>query len=381
MDLSLSQDQKLLRDATRKFAEQELNDGICERDRTGEFSRAGWRKCAEFGIQGLPMPQRYGGTEQDLAAVANAMESLGYGCQDRGLWFALGAQMWSVQMPLLIFGTESQKERYLPGLVSGGLIGAHAVTEPEAGSDVFSLRTSAARNGSCYVLSGQKTFITNAPVADLFLVLATIDRSKGQAGLTAFLVEKGTPGLSIARHLDKMGLRTSPMAEVVLDGCEVPAENVLGKEGGGAAVFSSAMEWERTFILAPALGSMQRQLDSCTRYACLRRQFGKPIGKNESVANLIVDMHLRLEVARMLLSRAVWMKQAGRRLTREPSEVKLHLSESWVQNSLSALQVHGGSGYMTDLPFERELRDSLASRIYSGTSEIQKMIIARHLGL
>src|SRR5712692_433825 len=381
MDFSWSEDQLVLRDSALKFGRQELNDGLAERDRSASFSMENWKKCADFGIQGLAMPERYGGSEHDPLSVVLAMESLGHGCKDNGLLFALGAQMWSVQMPTLIFGSEGLKERYLPGLISGQIIGAHAVTEPGAGSDVFSLRTTVRLEGSCYVPTGRKTFITSAPMAHVFLVLSTLDPSKGVGGLTAFLVDRETLGLSVPTGLEKMGLRTSALGEVFFDECRIPAENMLGKEGAGSAVFGTAMEWERAFILAPALGSMQRLLDQCMEYACLRQQFGKPIGKNESVSNKIVEMQLRLETARLLTYRTAWLKKMGKRLTREPSETKLHTSECWVQNCLDAMQIHGGQGYMVESGIERELRDALASKIYSGTSEIQKVIIARYLGL
>lgn len=381
MNFGWSHDQEALRDAAIKFAQQELNAGLAERDRRGEFSAESWRKCAEFGVQGLTMPARYGGADQEVLEATLVLESLGYGCRDNGLLFALGAQMWSVQIPICLFGTEQQKERFLPGLIQGKTIGAHAVTEPGAGSDVNSLTTTARRDGAGYVLNGQKTYITNAPVADLFLVLARIDPTPGTGGLTAFIVEKGTPGISVSRHLEKMGLRTSTMGEVFLQDCRVLADNILGSEDAGSAVFGAAMEWERCFILAPALGTMQRQVEQCIQYASLRKQFGKTIGKYESVANRIVESHLRIQTARLLTYKTAWLKKERKRLTHEPSEVKLHISECWVQNSLEAMQIHGALGYMVECGIERDLRDALASRIYSGTSEIQKVIISRFLGL
>jgi len=381
MDFSWTDEQLALKNAAIKFAKRELNSGLSERDQRGEFDLNNWKKCADFGVQGLSVPQQYGGSEQDLLSVVLALEGLGYGCKDNGLLFALGAQMWSVQIPLVVFGSEALKAAYLPRLVSGEIIGAHAVTEPGSGSDVFSLRTTATRKGGCYVLNGQKTFITNAPVADVFLVLATLDPSGGSGGLTAFLLERNTPGLSVPGHLQKMGLRTSLLGEVFLDNCQVCADHVLGKEGGGSAVFSSAMEWERSYILAPALGSMQRLIEQSIEYAQVRKQFGKPIAKNQAVAHKIVDMQLRLETARILLYKTAWLKATGKRLSVEPSQVKLHVSESWVQTAVDALQIHGGNGYMVETGIERELRDALASKIYSGTSEIQHNIIAAFLGL
>ena len=380
MDFTWSEHASELHRAAADFGAS-LNVGLEERDALATFSLDAWRSCAEFGVLGLHLPSRYGGLEEELPTVAYALEGLGYGCHDNGLLFALGAQMWSVQVPILLFGSEEQKERFLPGLAGGSLLGAHSVTEPEAGSDVFSLRTRAVRDGSVYVLEGLKTFSTNAPVAEVFVVLATVDPALGSRGLTAFLVERDTPGLSVSEPDEKMGLRTSAMGDVVLEGCRVGADRMLGPEGAGAAVFASAMEWERSYILAPALGTMRRQLEQCVAYARVRRQFGRPIGKNQSIADSLVDMQLRLESARLLTYRTAALKEAGKRLTVEPSQVKLQVSESWVQNSLEALQIHGGSGYMRELGLERELRDAIASRIYSGTSQIQRVIIASYLGL
>jgi alkylation response protein AidB-like acyl-CoA dehydrogenase len=232
-----------------------------------------------------------------------------------------------------------------------------------------------------YVLDGAKTFVTSAPLADVFLVVATIEPGSGSRGLTAFLVDRNTPGLSVSAPFEKAGLRTSAMAEVSFAGCRVPDTQLLGRERGGSAVFGVAMEWERSFILAPALGTMRRQLDECVKYARARRQFGQPIGKREPIASKLVEMQLRLETSRLLVDRVARLKQDGRRLTYEPSQVKLHLSESWVQTSLDALQIHGAAGYMVELGVERDLRDALASKIYSGTSEIQRMIVAGFLGL
>ena len=367
--------------AAAEFGRGRLSPGLKERDARGELDLAVWQECAEFGLLGLPVPEPYGGVGEELPGIVRTLEGLGYGCLDNGLLFALGAQLWSVEMPILLFGSDAQKERYLPPLAAGRLIGAHAVTEVEAGSDVFSLRTSAVRDGADYVLEGAKTFITSAPVAGLFLVLANTDPALGAKGLTAFLVERDAPGLSVSETDAKMGLRTAPWGTVTLDRCRVSAASVLGNPGGGGAVFAAAMEWERCYILVPALGAMRRQLESCIEYARARRQFGRPIGKNQSVANEIVEMRLRLETSRLLAYRTASTKQAGRRLTLEPSEVKLHLSESWVRNALGALQIHGAAGYATELGIERDLRDALASRIYSGSSAIQRMIIAEFLGL
>lgn len=381
MDFSWSKEQLELKDASMNFAEQNLNSGLMEREQCHEFSRENWIKCAEFGIQGLPMPKSYGGSEHDILSTILALEGLGYGCRDNGLLFALGAQMWAIQTPLLTFGTEAQKQEFLPRLIKGEIIGAHAISEPNAGSDMSSLEAKAIRDGDDYLLTGYKTWITNAPIADVFLVIATVDSSQGMSGLTAFLIEKNTPGLSVTEPLKKMGLKTAAMGELILNNCRLPQTNRLGKEGAGMAVFATAMSWERTFILAPALGSMQRQLEQCIDYANSRHQFGKPIGKNQALANKVVDMQMRLETSRLMLYKSAWTKTVGKRLTWESSAVKLHISESWVQNCQDALQIHGAKGYMVESGIERELRDALASKIYSGTSEIQRNIIASYIGL
>lgn len=380
MDFSWSEQAATLHQAAAEFGGS-LNDDLVERDAAAEHDLGAWRRCAEFGALGLAFPEAYGGLAEELPTVVHALEGLGYGCRDNGLLFALGAQMWSVQMPILLFGSDEQRERFLPGLIAGLTLGAHCVTEPESGSDAFSLRTTATSDGDGYVLQGHKTFITGAPLADLFLVIATVDPAKGSGGLTAFLVEKDAPGLTVTEPDQKMGLRTSAMGDVFLDGCRVHGDQVLGRVGGGSAVFGAAMEWERSYILAPALGTMQRQIEQCVEYARARKQFGQPIGKNQAVSGVIADMQLRLDTSRLLTYRTASLKQAGRRMSYEPSQVKLHVSESWVESSLAALQIHGGSGYMRELGLERELRDAVASRIYSGTSQIQRVIIASFLGL
>jgi hypothetical protein len=309
------------------------------------------------------------------------MEGLGYGCLDQGLLFSINAHLWTNSLPLLAFGTQEQKQRYLPGLCDGSLIGANGASEPNAGSDVFSMRTRVTRDGDRYVLNGTKTYVTNAPVADLFTVYGTLDPKLGVMGICAFLVEKGTRGLAIGKKLDKMGLRTSPMAELSFENCRLPASALLGREGRGAEVFHCSMGWERASILATCLGTMRRQLERCVDYARTRTQFGQPIGKFQSVANRLVDMKLRHETSRLLIYKVGWLMQHQRCADMDAAMAKLHVSESFVQSCLDAIQVHGGAGYMTEVEAERELRDAVGSTLYSGTSEIQRNIIARGLRL
>lgn len=381
MDFSFTAEQLAIRDAVAKFAEKELSDDLATRDKESRFSREHWDKCAGFGIHGLPFPRQYGGQEADILTTMLAMEGLGLACKDSGLIFAINAQMWAVQTPLSIFGTEAQKARYLPDLCSGRKIGAHAMSEPGAGSDTAALRTTAVRRGERWVLNGSKTFVTNAPIADVFIVFATVNPAHGFMGITGFIIDKGTPGLRVGKPLDKLGLKTSPMAEIFLDDCELPAEALLGQEGGGAAIFASSMEWERGCLLASYIGAMERQIDTCVEYARTRRQFNKSIGRFQSVANKIVDMKVRMETCRLALYKVAWLKSAGQEAVLDAAIAKLYLSECWVQSCLDAIQVHGGYGYMTEYEIERDLRDSVATRIYSGTSEIQRNIIAARLGL
>lgn len=381
MDFSFTEEQLAFKDAVIKFAQKELNEGLLERDREGELSRENWQKCADFGLLGLATPEDYGGAAADIVTTMLVMEGLGYGCHDNGLIFAMNAQMWSVQHPILTFGTEAQKQKYLPGLCSGELIGAHAMSEPDSGSDAYSLRTRAQRVEGGYVLTGSKMFVTNAPIADLTLVFATVDPARRLAGITAFLIENGTPGLSTGRPLEKMGLRTSPMGEVILQDCFVPEENRLGREGAGSSIFNDSMEWERSCILGSHVGAMERQLEQAIRYARERRQFGQPIGKFQSVANRIADMKVRLETARLILYKIAWLKQLGKPAVMEAALAKLYLSEAYVQSSQDAIRTLGGYGYMSEFEVERDLRDAIGGTIYSGTSDIQRMIIARLLGL
>lgn len=241
MDFSLTEEQLAYKRAVIKFAQNELKDDLAARDCAGGFNYEAFRRCAEFGLLSLPIPPEYGGSGADPLTIVLAMEALGYACKDNGLLFSINAQMWSFEIPVLEFGTQAQKEKYLPGLCGGDCIAVHAMSEPESGSDAFSLRTAAVKKDGRYVLNGTKTFITNAPIADAVLVFATVDRTKGMQGISAFIVNKGTPGFRVSRKLDKMGLRTSPMGEVILESCEIPEENRLGPEGAGWR--SSTVRW------------------------------------------------------------------------------------------------------------------------------------------
>jgi len=289
--------------------------------------------------------------------------------------------LWTATLPILFYGDEEQRKRYLPGLAGDSVIGANCASEPDAGSDIFAMSTRAEKKGDHYLLNGAKTFVSNAPIANLFVTYATIDPRLGAMGITAFLIDRDTPGLSVTRKMEKMGLRTSPMAEVIFEDCVVPVANRLGREGRGVAVFECSMEWERGCILANYLGLMRRQLENCIAHVRNRKQFGKPIGKFQSVANRIVDMKVRLDACRPLVYRIGQLKEKNKPAVLESSIAKLFLSESLVKSCQDAMQIYGGYGYMVDQGIERDLRDALGSTLYSGTSEIQRNLIAGSLGI
>jgi hypothetical protein len=381
MEFEFDATQLAIRKEAEEFARRELNAGIAERDHEGEFNSEGWRHCARFGIHGLPFPADYGGSEADIITTMMAMEGLGKGSKDAGLLFGINAQMWSIQMPLVTYGTDAQKQRYLSRLCGGELIGAHGMSEPDSGSDAFGMRTTVRRQGDHYVLNGTKTFVTNAPVADLFIVFANADLGGSVRGISAFIIERGYPGFRTGREINKLGLRTSPMAELVMEDCMVPAANLLGAEGQGAEIFTSSMVWERGCILACSLGVMERQLEVCVRYAAEREQFRRPIIEFPAIADKLAEMKLRIEMARLLLYRVGWAKQRGIDAGPYAAAAKICLSEACVQSALDAVQIHGGYGFTTDYDAERDLRNSIGGKLYSGTSEIQRNILARWLGL
>lgn len=381
MDFAWTEEQRALKERYACFAREHLNEDLVARDRDGVFLRANWQACADFGILGLSVPSEYGGASLDLLTSMLAMEGLGYGCRDNGLTFGLNAQLWTVQLPIARFGTPAQKRRFLPGLCNGERIGAHAITEAAAGSDVFSLTTRAEKRDGGYVLNGTKRLVTLAPVADLALVFATLDPAKGKWGITAFIAERGSAGFHSSPSRDKMGLRTVPLGELTFENCFVPEDNRIGPEGAGASISTHSLEVERCCILASQLGAMERQLETAICFARERRQFGQPIGKFQSVANRLADMRLRLETSRLLLYKVAWLKSQDKPALLETAMLKLHLSESFVESGLDAIRVHGGTGYLTDSEVERDLRDAIGGTLYAGTSDIQRVIIARALGL
>ena len=383
MDFSWSVEQIQFREKVVKFAQEFLNDDVVARDHHGSFSHDLWKHCADFGIQAMATPKEYGGrdNEIDILTAMLAMEGLGYGCKDNGLAFGLNAQMWTVQFPIAQFGTEEQKQKFLPSLSSGKAFGAHALTESNAGSDVFNMQMTAEKVDEGYLLNGQKRLITFGPIADVALIMANTNPEVGKWGVTAFLVEKGTAGFQASPTRSKMGLRTIPFGELNLENCIVPEANRLGKEGAGFSLMNHSLEYERCCILASQLGAMERQLEETIEFSRNRTQFGQAIGKFQSVANRIVDMKLRLETSRLLLYKVAWLKKMGESAMMEAALLKLHLSESFVSSSLDAIRTYGGNGYLPEYVVERDLRDAVGGVLYAGTSDIQRNIVAKLLRL
>jgi hypothetical protein len=382
MDFSLTEEQKTLRENIVRFARAELNENVPERDKAHEFPRDLWLKCGEIGIQGLPVPEEYGGSGLDAVSTAVALEALGYGCTDSGLIFSMCAHLLPCVVPLWKFGSEDQKKRWLPDLCAGRKIAVNAMTEPGSGSDAFAMRTRAIPDKGGWRLTGTKMFSSNGPIADVAVLFAVTDPEKGyHGGVTVFLVEKGTKGFEASQTFEKMGLRTSPIGELVLDNAFVPAEAVLGGVGGGSSIFAHSMDWERIFLFATHVGTMERLLEKAVEYARTRTQFGQPIGKFQAVSHKIADMKVRLEAARLLLYRSAWKMGKGKSVSMDASITKLFVSESLLKTAMDTVQVLGGYGFMTEYEVERALRDATGSTIYSGTSEMQRNIIARWLGL
>lgn len=381
MDFSWPKEHQELVSEVTALAEQLPND-VTKRDQASEFSWRAWKRCAEAGIQGMNVPLDYGGSERaDILGSMRAMEAMGRTYADLGFLFALNTHMWTVQLPIQQFGTDAQKQRFLPRMCNGEWIGAHAITEPNTGSDVFRLETTATPCDGGYRLNGQKRLVSLAPIANVALVFATIDPSKGRWGVTAFLVESDSPGYRVSDNMPKMGLRTVPWGEIYLDDCFVPESSRLGKEGAGFALSQHSLEFERCCILASQVGAMERQLASAIQFARERKQFGQSIGKFQSVSNRIADMKLRIETAKLLLYKVAWLKQQDQPAMLEAALLKLYLSECFVDSSFDAIRIHGGRAYLTDEGIERDLRDAIGGVLYAGTSDIQRNIVAKLLGL
>lgn len=382
MDLALSAEDAELRDRIVRFAQKELSTGAIDRDKAHQFPRDLWDKSGRMGLTGLPVPEAYGGSGMAPLSCAVALEALGYGCTDGGLAFSICAHLLACVVPIWKHGDEAMKRRYLPDLCTGKLIAVNAMTEAQTGSDPFSMATHAERHGDGYRLNGSKMFCSNGPVADLAVVYAVTDKSKGyHGGVTAFLVPSDAPGFRVGQVFEKMGLRTSPISELLLDNVVIPSQNIIGRLGGGGPIFAESMDWERALLGACHLGSMQRLLEGAIRHSRTRKQFGQLISKNQAVSHKIADMKVRLEAARWLLYRAAASLDVSREAGLHAAIAKLFVSEAFVESARDGIQLMGGYGYMVESEVERTMRDALGGTIYSGTSEMQRNIIARWLGL
>lgn len=381
MDFSWSEQQQSLWEETVRFAQEHLTDDVIARDQNQVFPESHWQAIAQQGLFGLNMPEAYGGCGYNNVTTARTLEALGYGCHDNGLTLAVNGQVWAIQEPILSYGTEAQKQKYLPAMLKGTIKGAHSITEPTTGSDAFKMKTTASKVNGGYVLNGHKAYVGMGPIADFLLVFVTLNPELGPWGVTAFLVDTDSPGVTLGDAQAKMGLRTEPMGDVLFEDVFVPAANILGREGAGASIFNKSVQYERSFIFASHIGSMARQLDDTIRYARERQVGGQPIGKYQSVANRIADMKVRLETARMFMYRAASVMDQGHDAMLESAMAKLAISELFVDNSLDAVRVHGGRGYLSEQGVERDLRDAVGGVIYAGTSDIQRNLIAGLLGL
>ena len=339
------------------------------------FSRVEWSAAAALGLVGLCLPPEYGGGGLGALDTALCLEAFTEGGADAGLAFAVGAHLLACAVPVRDFGTGPVRGELLEGMASGDMIAANAMTEDAAGSDIATLATTVVRDGPVYVLDGVKSFVSNAPAADVFVVYATSDPDGGFLGQTAFAVPRDLPGIKVGEPFAKMGLDACPAGRVEFAGCRVPARYRLGAEGQGSAIFQHSMTWERSCLFAIYLGQMRRQLRSCLAHARQRRQFGRPIIGFQAVSHRIATMTQRLESARLLLYRACWLLDEGRPDPAATAVSKLAVSEATLANSLDAIQIFGGAGYLVDNGIEAQLRDSVPSVIFSGTNDIQREII------
>lgn len=378
MNFALGPEQQALYDRVVAYARKELNPLLAKE--TG-LSRPLFRACGAFGLLGLSVPEKHGGLGLDALSTAVALEALGYACDDMGLVFSAAAHLLSVSMAIVEHGTEQQKSEHLPAACRGDAICGNAMTESGAGSDAFALATTAKKDGDAYVLSGTKSYVTNGTAADLFLVYARTREGAGALGLTAVLVPRSTPGVRVGSTFEKMGLARSPICSVYFEDCRVPASAILGREDRGASVFNHSMTWERACLFAAYVGRMQRLVEATIAHVRARRQFGASLAKNQAVSHRIVDMKLRLESARLLLHRACWKLANGDASIADIAMSKLAVSEAAVQTSLDAIQLFGGAGYMEETGIAVHLRDAIPSTIFSGTSEIQREIVAAAIGL
>ena len=377
---SWTDEQKALRKSLEPYFER-LSEGHIEDDANSVFPREKWDLIRETGVIGLPFDPEYGGQGQDALTMTYVLEHLGYGCRDSGLLFTLATQMVSMAIPIERFGSDDLKERYLRRLIDGAIISAHAISEPDAGSDATAMATTATEDGDSYVLNGKKAFCTSGPVADVITVYATTDAEAGATGITAFVVETDTPGIRVGEPIPKMGLNTSPIGELEFTDCRVPKEQLIGKPGGAFFMLEHVMTWEILCIFIMMVGEMQRRLEQCIDFAKKRTQFGAPIASNQYIQSKIVDQKIGVDTARKHLYDTAERVARKRSVVTEIAIAKLVTSEANLASALSAVQIFGGRGYMREAGLEKELRAAVGAPIYSGTNEMQRIRIASMLGL
>ena len=378
MDFSLTDEQIMFKEQVLKFARNEITPRVQEYDLKGEFDLESWRKLGEFGILGLHFPEEFGGSGADVLTSVLAAEALGQAGVDGGLTLSYGAHTYLCADTIFVHGTDEHRQTYIPKLASGEWIGCMGLTEPGAGSDAAGLRTRAVRDGDTWVLNGSKIFITNGAIADVAVIYAKTDPEAGHKGISAFIVEKGTPGFSVSRNLHKMGCKTSPTSELAFEDCVIPAENLLGVEGNGFMMSMQTVEWDRSTLLAPFVGGMEFVIERCARYAWQREQFGRPIASFQAIKRKLADMKIFLEAARSLVYRMAWCKDQGRPLNHlEAAVAKLFVGDWSLQPAVDAVNLHGGYGYCHEYDMERVLRDRCLAPLGGGTSEIQRVLISR----
>jgi butyryl-CoA dehydrogenase len=377
VDFELTEEQRLIRDTVRDFAQNEIAPIAHHTDETGEFPWPTFKKLAELGLMGLPFPEEYGGAGGDTVSYALAVEELAAACGSTALTYAAHVSLgcW----PIYAFGTEAQKSKVLQPLARGEGLGAFGLTEPQAGSDAAELRTTATRDGDVWVLNGQKMWITSGSIADVVIVAAVTDPSRGVHGISNFLVEKGTPGFIPGKDEPKMGLKGSVTSQLFFDDCRVPAENLLGQPNEGFAQFMKTLDGGRISIGAMALGLGRAALEAATAYAKERKAFGHAIAEFQAIQWKLADMATELEAARLLLCQAAVLKDRGKAYGKQAAMAKLFASEAAEHACFEAIQIFGGYGYSREYPVERYYRDNRLTQIGEGTSEIQRLVIARHV--
>jgi alkylation response protein AidB-like acyl-CoA dehydrogenase len=377
MNIQLTEEQRMIQSMAREFAEKEIRPVAEQLDREARFPRETVARMGELGLLGIAVPERYGGSGADTVSYVVALEEVAKACASHAVIMSVNNSLFCD--PVLKFGTEAQRERFLAPFASGEKIGCFALTEPQAGSDATNQETSAVRDGAGYLLNGRKIFVTNGREAAAALVFCQTDREKGHRGISAFLVEKGTPGFLVPKVEEKLGLRASDTAEYVFEECRVPAENRLGEEGMGFKIAMSALDGGRIGIAAQALGIAAGAYELSLAYARERKSFGVPIAHHQMVQWMLADMATAIEAARLLTWRAAVLKDAGQPFGPEASMAKLFASEMAMKVTTDAIQVHGGYGYLREYQVERYFRDAKITQIYEGTSQIQRVVIARHI--